>query len=311
MHGAAGDVDDSTPTLRIRSRLTTTAVIQNGHHLEVGQRDERRGQQELVGDRIEERAQPRLPAVGAGDVAVQHVGEARQAEHGERPGLPPVHQECDEERDQQDAKERQPVRKSHGVPPRRQDGIVAPAPAPRPGMRRGQPECRRAVRGEVWRPAGGFRPSLTRSAVGLERGEEPTGQLDLQPDAVGLVAAGQHPAALVAWAQRGRRRDTGCAGRRARRRPEAVLDALEQVVHPVARPGRDGHALKPLHQAMQRRAALDAVGLVERDDRRAGRRARARRAATSTAGLVVQPGMAGVDHVQQHVGLLPAPRAWP
>ena len=70
-----------TPTLSTRSRLTTTAAIQNGNDLEPGQRDEGRGEQQLVGDGIEEGAEPRLRAPAPRDVAVEQIGEARQAEH--------------------------------------------------------------------------------------------------------------------------------------------------------------------------------------------------------------------------------------
>src|SRR5437867_1757594 len=83
-------------------------------HLEIGQRHEGRREQELVGHRVEERAQAALASLPAGDPAVEQIREGGGREDDERRSRLPVHEERDEDRDQEDAEDREPVGKPHG-----------------------------------------------------------------------------------------------------------------------------------------------------------------------------------------------------
>ena len=85
-----------------------------------------------------------------------------------------------------------------------------------------------------------------RNAEGAELRDEPTRQLDLEMDAIGLVAALVHPAALVA--------ERECAGIPIRNeerdpldpRPERLVDPREERVDPLSRQRRDRDRIPPL-----------------------------------------------------------------
>src|SRR2546430_9166453 len=83
-------------------------------HLEVGEGHERRREQELVGDRVEERAEAALAPLATGDPAVEQVGQGGDREDDERRPWLPVDEERDENRDQEDPQNRQPVGEAHG-----------------------------------------------------------------------------------------------------------------------------------------------------------------------------------------------------
>ena len=85
-----------------------------GQRLEPGQRDERGHEQQLVGQRIEERAEPALAAASARDVAIQQIGHGRGQKDGQRRSALPVDEQRHEDRDEQNSQERQPVRETHG-----------------------------------------------------------------------------------------------------------------------------------------------------------------------------------------------------
>ena len=81
MHGAARHVDDEDADAQHEVTAHHDGGDPERDDLEPGQRDEGRGEQQLVGDGIEEGAEPRLRSPAPRDVAVEQVGEARQAEH--------------------------------------------------------------------------------------------------------------------------------------------------------------------------------------------------------------------------------------
>src|SRR5437870_11784654 len=83
-------------------------------HLEVGEGHERRREQELVGDRVEERAEAALAPLATGDPAVEQVGQGGDRKDDERCAGLPVDEERDENRDQEDPQNRQPVGETHG-----------------------------------------------------------------------------------------------------------------------------------------------------------------------------------------------------
>src|SRR5881409_2088444 len=83
-------------------------------HLEIGQRHEGRREQELVGHRVEERAEAALASLPASDPAVEQIREGGGPENGERRCRLPVDEERDEDRDQEDAEDREPVGEPHG-----------------------------------------------------------------------------------------------------------------------------------------------------------------------------------------------------
>src|SRR2546428_32285 len=66
-------------------------------HLEIGQRHEGRREQELVGHRVEERAQAALASLPAGDPAVEQIREGGGREDDERRARRPVHEERDQD----------------------------------------------------------------------------------------------------------------------------------------------------------------------------------------------------------------------
>ena len=58
-------------------------IIQARRQAELDQRDERSGHQQLVGDRIEQRAEPRHLVVAAREVAVEEVGDRGDEKDGQ------------------------------------------------------------------------------------------------------------------------------------------------------------------------------------------------------------------------------------
>ena len=103
MHGPAGHVDDEHADRQDEIPAHHHHGDPEGDYLQVGQRDEGRGEEQLVGDGIQERTEPRLAPAAPGDVPVEQIGQARQAEHHERLRRAPVHQERDEDGNQTDA----------------------------------------------------------------------------------------------------------------------------------------------------------------------------------------------------------------
>src|SRR5438046_2871273 len=83
-------------------------------HLEVGEGHERRREQELVGDRVEERAEAALAPLATGDPAVEQVGQGGDREDNQRRPWLPVDEERDEDWDQEDPQNREPVGEAHG-----------------------------------------------------------------------------------------------------------------------------------------------------------------------------------------------------
>src|SRR5512140_2802576 len=80
-----------------------------GDDVDVGEDDEGGRHQQLVGDRVEERADQRPLLQPAGQKAVEHVRRAADGEHHQRQLPPSGDQQEGEVRDQQDARRRQPV----------------------------------------------------------------------------------------------------------------------------------------------------------------------------------------------------------
>jgi len=99
------------------------------HHVELHQRDERRGRQQLVGDRIEQLAQHRDLLAAPRQVAVQPVRQRGDAEDQRRRhplgqaqhqvALERGQQHHDEERDQDDARQGEGIRQVHWPQERR------------------------------------------------------------------------------------------------------------------------------------------------------------------------------------------------
>ena len=99
------------------SRAMITIATQVRKPVEADQRDQRRRDQQLVRQRVEQRADRRDVVPGARQVAVQRVGRRRDREDDHGKGIAAGHgaqQRDHEHRDQQDAEERDPVGKRHG-----------------------------------------------------------------------------------------------------------------------------------------------------------------------------------------------------
>ena len=64
----------------MNSRLMMTSAIQRRQHVEVDEREQRRGHEELVGERVEELAEGRDLVARAREVAVDAVGGREHAE---------------------------------------------------------------------------------------------------------------------------------------------------------------------------------------------------------------------------------------
>ena len=160
--------------------------------VERDERDERRDDQQLVGDRVHQLAERRDRVARAREVAVEQVGERRDREHDRREQVPArrrVEQRDDEHRHEQDAQDRQDVgdvdREHRGgasrravsrAPPRR-PRVSARAPAPMSESRGGELAGRETgdrrgdlplLRGEIpvpWLRA--INSSIASSATGL------------------------------------------------------------------------------------------------------------------------------------------------
>ena len=90
------------------SRPITTTTIHAGARPELDERDERRRDQELVGDRVEQRAERRDLGAAASEPAVEEVGRDRRQEDHETDRLPSVElrqQDDDEKRHEEDAEQ--------------------------------------------------------------------------------------------------------------------------------------------------------------------------------------------------------------
>src|SRR5437899_1457184 len=81
--------------------------------LEIGEGHERRREQKLVGDRVEEGAEAALAPLAAGNPAVEQVGQGSACEDDERRSRLPVDEERDEDRDQDDPDDCEPVGEPH------------------------------------------------------------------------------------------------------------------------------------------------------------------------------------------------------
>src|SRR5207249_3564633 len=82
-------------------------------HLEIGEGHERRREEELVGRRVEERAEAALASPAPRDPAVEQIGQGRAREDDERRSRLAVDQERDEDGDQEDPEDREPVGEPH------------------------------------------------------------------------------------------------------------------------------------------------------------------------------------------------------
>ena len=95
------------------------------------------------------------------------------------------------------------------------------------------------------------------------------GQLHLEPDAVGLVGAGEDAAALVAEGNGRRRRRTGCAASpRSAAGTQRLVDAGEQELVIPSPVSADTATPKALDEARQRGVGVEPVRLVQDDDGR-------------------------------------------
>ena len=118
----------TTPTMTM-SRLITSTVSHSGRWLVSGisgqrEHDERRHEQQLVGHRIEPRAEARALPGPARDQAVERVGHARHEERDQRGAEIVVDDEQHERRRQHDPQDRELVRKrqvAHGTNDRADD----------------------------------------------------------------------------------------------------------------------------------------------------------------------------------------------
>ena len=86
-----------------------------GHLVHEPEGDEGRDEEELVGRRIEVGAERRLRPREAGDRAVEPIGQARGDEDAERLAVAEVLEQDEEDRDGDDAEERQEVRDGENV----------------------------------------------------------------------------------------------------------------------------------------------------------------------------------------------------
>jgi hypothetical protein len=97
----------------------TVLTLPHDHHRHPGldpverdERDERAGDQQLVGQRVHQLSEVGLALVAAGEPAVDRIGEAREDEHAGRQRVARElrQEQSDEHRDQQDPDDRQDVR---------------------------------------------------------------------------------------------------------------------------------------------------------------------------------------------------------
>ena len=96
-------------------------------HLDQG--NQSGGDQQFIGDGVQEHTHRRDLIPAPGEVAVQQIGERRREENGQRDHLagqqpwaklhldPLLHQDRDQERDEEDPKKRQRVRDIHRLNP--------------------------------------------------------------------------------------------------------------------------------------------------------------------------------------------------
>src|SRR3990170_7941869 len=107
-------------------------------------------------------------------------------------------------------------------------------------------------------------------AVGLDEGQQPGRQLDLEADPVGIVRARKDAAALVAVGERGAVPVRNAKPDALPPRAQRAFDAVEERLHSLARAGRERYALEPVHERADRRIPIQTIHLVERHDGRAG-----------------------------------------
>src|SRR2546428_185818 len=119
-------------------------------HLEIGEGHERRREEELVGRRVEERAEAALASPAPRDPAVEQIGQGRAREDDERRSRLAVDQERDEDGDQEDPEDREPVGEPHrqttqsSIPPDAADSPTIYG-ASRPRRRAGSSTSRRTA----------------------------------------------------------------------------------------------------------------------------------------------------------------------
>src|ERR1700682_1144036 len=111
--------------------------------------------------------------------------------------------------------------------------------------------------------AGGWSGGL---AIGFHGSEEARGQLDLEANAVGVVAARQDAAARIAVGERGPVRVRDAKRHAFHARPQGQRDTVEEPVYAGSRASRDRHAVEAAHERLEGHVGAEPVDLVEGDD---------------------------------------------